>query len=103
MGSMTCVENPCKYHSDAKCTEACKQFKKLPHGYCRGDHCECSTQARAVVECTSNWTPGYFINTGGVGLIMDQSASNETSSQPIREQLNSVFERDWNSPYARWL
>ncbi|XP_037525777.1 uncharacterized protein LOC119402777 isoform X1 [Rhipicephalus sanguineus] len=46
------MENPCKYHSDAKCTEACKQFKKVPHGYCRGDHCECSTQARAVVEST---------------------------------------------------
>ncbi|KAL3175534.1 hypothetical protein MRX96_040273 [Rhipicephalus microplus] len=53
---------------------------------------------------TSNWTPGYFINTGGVGLVMDQSGNNDTSSsQPIREQLNSVFERDWNSPYARWL
>lgn len=42
-------ENPCMYHSDAKCTEACRQFRKLPHGYCLGDHCECSTQARAVV------------------------------------------------------
>ncbi|XP_077493232.1 5'-3' exonuclease PLD3-like isoform X3 [Amblyomma americanum] len=51
---------------------------------------------------TSNWTPDYFINTAGVGLIMDQSG-NYTSSQPIREQLNSVFERDWNSPYAQWL
>lgn len=50
---------------------------------------------------TSNWTPGYFINTAGVGLIVDQSAN--SSSQPIREQLNAVFERDWNSPYARWL
>ncbi|XP_075530231.1 uncharacterized protein LOC142563545 isoform X1 [Dermacentor variabilis] len=44
------MENPCKYHNDAKCTTACKQFRNLPHGYCRGDHCECSTQARAVVE-----------------------------------------------------
>ncbi|XP_037581447.1 uncharacterized protein LOC119464515 isoform X2 [Dermacentor silvarum] len=44
------VENPCKYHSDARCTEACKQFRNLPHGYCRGDHCECSINARAVVE-----------------------------------------------------
>ncbi|KAH6924358.1 hypothetical protein HPB50_016311 [Hyalomma asiaticum] len=52
---------------------------------------------------TSNWTPDYFINTGGVGLIMDQSGNNETLSQPITEQLNAVFERDWNSPYARWL
>lgn len=44
------MENPCKYHNDARCTEACKQFRNLPHGYCRGDHCECSINARAVVE-----------------------------------------------------
>ncbi|XP_077530171.1 5'-3' exonuclease PLD3-like [Haemaphysalis longicornis] len=50
---------------------------------------------------TSNWTPDDFMETAGVGLVMDQSAN--SSSQPIREQLNAVFERDWNSPYARSL
>lgn len=44
------MENPCKNHNDAKCTAACREIKNLPHGYCKGDHCECTTQARAVVE-----------------------------------------------------
>jgi len=41
---------------------------------------------------TSNWSGDYFINTGGVGLVI-----NGTS---LRDQLKEVFDRDWNSPYA---
>ncbi|CAN7995409.1 unnamed protein product, partial [Ixodes hexagonus] len=52
---------------------------------------------------TSNWSPDYFINTGGVGLIMDQSHNSSSPNQPIREQMESVFERDWNSEYAHLL
>lgn len=50
---------------------------------------------------TSNWSADYFINTAGIGLILEENSRfdlNETSS--IRKDLASVFERDWNSPYA---
>lgn len=46
---------------------------------------------------TSNWSADYFVSTGGVGL-----AINSTSTDPnnIREQLQKIFERDWNSSYS---
>lgn len=52
---------------------------------------------------TSNWTPDYFINTGGVALVVSQSQNSSYPSQPIRDQLDAVFLRDWNSEYAHWL
>lgn len=60
-----------------------------------------------VTDCTayigtSNWSADYFINTAGIGLVLEetnQMDSNETI-QTIRSDLASVFERDWNSPYA---
>lgn len=50
---------------------------------------------------TSNWSGDYFINTAGIGLILQDSKHerNETVST-IRTDLASVFERDWNSMYA---
>lgn len=51
---------------------------------------------------TSNWSADYFIDTAGIGFIleeMSQANRNETA-QSIRGELASVFERDWNSPYT---
>uniref|UniRef100_A0A1B6C9A8 PLD phosphodiesterase domain-containing protein n=1 Tax=Clastoptera arizonana TaxID=38151 RepID=A0A1B6C9A8_9HEMI len=42
---------------------------------------------------TSNWSGDYFISTGGVGVIIEGLSE-------IREQLESVFMRDWNSEFA---
>ncbi len=41
---------------------------------------------------TSNWTGDYFLFTGGVGFV----AQNEE----MRAQLQAIFDRDWNSPFA---
>ena len=43
---------------------------------------------------TSNWSADYFISTGGIGFIF---------SGPLRDDLNEIFLRDWNSSYARNL
>ena len=40
---------------------------------------------------TSNWSGDYFISTGGVGFVF---------TGELREQLASIFERDWTSSYA---
>lgn len=50
---------------------------------------------------TSNWSADYFINTAGVGFVLEDSDvdRNETT-KTLRDDLASVFERDWNSAYA---
>ncbi len=55
---------------------------------------------------TSNWSEDYFTNTGGVGVIVNEtmSAGNQSDvSQGFRQQLADVFERDWNSEYAYFI
>ncbi|CAH1263664.1 PLD3 [Branchiostoma lanceolatum] len=51
---------------------------------------------------TSNWSADYFINTGGIGLVINQT-SGQFGKANVEEQLRAVFERDWNSPYAHFL
>ncbi|KAI8726661.1 phospholipase D3 [Biomphalaria glabrata] len=45
---------------------------------------------------TSNWSGDYFTSTGGVGFIL-----HETDDGGLRSQLVNIFNRDWNSSYAR--
>jgi phospholipase D3/4 len=48
---------------------------------------------------TSNWSADYFVDTGGVGFAIIPK-SNETN---LRNDLQSIFERDWHSSYAKTL
>ena len=103
------------------------------------------TEQQALIG-TSNWTPDYFLKTGGIGFIFSSSVANVISNSSSRileeemqssrfdratnrvrqldkiryktnsattgrakynvdianmhQQLNDVFMRDWNSPYA---
>jgi len=63
---------------------------KIP--FARVNHNKYMVTDQAAYIGTSNWSGDYFINTGGVGLVI-----NGTS---LRDQLKEVFDRDWNSPYA---
>ena len=47
---------------------------------------------------TSNWSADYFVSTGGVGIALSTTARNETN---LHDQLESIFERDWNSKYSQ--
>lgn len=50
---------------------------------------------------TSNWSADYFINTAGIGLVMEETQSDRNETLPsLRKDLASVFDRDWNSAYA---
>ena len=40
---------------------------------------------------TSNWSADYFISTGGIGFVF---------TGPVRQKLQDVFSRDWESDYA---
>lgn len=50
---------------------------------------------------TSNWSGDYFINTAGIGLVVeDTDHERSANATTLRTELASVFERDWNSRYA---
>lgn len=50
---------------------------------------------------TSNWSGDYFVNTAGIGFVLqDTDYDRNSTEETIRTQLASVFERDWNSVYA---
>lgn len=52
---------------------------------------------------TSNWSADYFVSTGGIGLVVNQSMTSgdpfRTSSN-LRTQLADIFQRDWDSNYS---
>ena len=47
---------------------------------------------------TSNWSGDYFESTGGVSIVVNQTASQGKSS--LQLELRDVFLRDWNSSYT---
>ena len=58
----------------------------------------------AAFISTSNWSGDYFTSTGGVSLTVNQteSAGKKTvSDATVRQQLEDVFSRDWDSQYAK--
>lgn len=48
---------------------------------------------------TSNWSADYFVNTGGVGLVINVASN--SSSTNLRSKLQTIFERDWFSQYTK--
>lgn len=73
--------------------------------YARVNHNKYMVTDNAIYIGTSNWSADYFIDTGGASIVVNQTSANSTDagSQPIREQMQALFERDWNSEYARPL
>lgn len=49
---------------------------------------------------TSNWAGDYFIDTAGVAFVLEDNDGVKNGSQTIRNQLQFLFERDWNSNYS---
>ncbi|OQV15594.1 Phospholipase D3 [Hypsibius exemplaris] len=64
---------------------------------------------------TSNWEGSYFTTTAGVSVIVNDtlsdsasanhpaSSDNASSFTTVRDQLESIFLRDWNSQYASFV
>ncbi|KAJ6637074.1 5'-3' exonuclease PLD3, partial [Pseudolycoriella hygida] len=72
---------------------------KIPFG--RVNHNKYMVTERTAYIGTSNWSGDYFINTAGIGLILQDSKHERNESvSTIRGDLANVFERDWNSMYA---
>lgn len=75
------------------------QQEKIP--FARVNHNKYMVTDNAAYIGTSNWSGDYFINTAGVGIVVrTPDTKNDTATNPLRDQLQQVFERDWNSQYA---
>ncbi|CAD5230842.1 unnamed protein product [Bursaphelenchus xylophilus] len=70
--------------------------KQLP--FARVNHNKYMVTDNSAYVGTSNWAGDYFINTAGVGIIIKKE-----KSDTLVQQFNAVFDRDWNSKYARDL
>ncbi|CAI2353226.1 unnamed protein product [Caenorhabditis sp. 36 PRJEB53466] len=70
-----------------------EEQKKIP--FTRVNHAKYMVTEDIAYIGTSNWSGDYFISTAGVAMVVRQSAATE--------RLQTVFDRDWNSDYAKDL
>ncbi|KAK2176723.1 hypothetical protein NP493_644g05000 [Ridgeia piscesae] len=75
-------------------TEAQKQIP-----FARVNHNKYMVTDNTAYIGTSNWSGDYFISTGGIGLIINQTAS-KNIDRTVQQQLADIFARDWNSSFA---
>ncbi|XP_075529876.1 5'-3' exonuclease PLD3-like [Dermacentor variabilis] len=73
-----------------------EEQRKTP--YARVNHQKMMVTDTTAYIGTSNWEPNYFIETTGVGLVINQN-----SSDSIRGELKAIFERDWNSNFTYYV
>ncbi|XP_066466312.1 5'-3' exonuclease PLD3-like isoform X2 [Tiliqua scincoides] len=72
-----------------------------PIPYTHVNHNKYMVTDRLAYIGTSNWSEDYFTRTAGVGLIVNQSQAADGDSGPtLRQQLENVFYRDWDSSYT---
>uniref|UniRef100_A0A8C4XN15 5'-3' exonuclease PLD3 n=1 Tax=Falco tinnunculus TaxID=100819 RepID=A0A8C4XN15_FALTI len=73
--------------------------------YARVNHNKYMVTEKAAYIGTSNWSGDYFVRTAGSALVVNQvvkqtGAGTAAGTGTIREELQAVFERDWNSQYS---
>ncbi|XP_046592774.1 5'-3' exonuclease PLD3 isoform X2 [Neodiprion lecontei] len=72
---------------------------KIP--YIRVNHNKYMVTDSVAYIGTSNWSGDYFISTAGIGMVFEDVGNKNEES--IRQQLEEIFHRDWNSQYAHPL
>ncbi|XP_063427107.1 5'-3' exonuclease PLD3-like isoform X1 [Mytilus trossulus] len=70
--------------------------RKIP--FARVNHNKYMVTDKTAYIGTSNWSGDYFIDTGGIGLIVNQNVTAEAGN--VRKQLEDIFYRDWDSQYS---
>ncbi|KAK7471518.1 hypothetical protein BaRGS_00035857 [Batillaria attramentaria] len=76
-----------------------KSQERIP--YARVNHNKYMVTDQHAYIGTSNWSGDYFINTGGVGFILEQPEdSMNTTRGNFRRQLADIFWRDWYSNHS---
>lgn len=68
--------------------------------FARVNHNKYMVTDRVAYIGTSNWSGDYFVNTAGSALVVNQTSA-KSGSPTVQEQLQAVFERDWDSSYSK--
>lgn len=71
---------------------------KIP--FARVNHNKYMVTDKTAYIGTSNWSGDYFTDTAGVAFVFQDNGMFQNATEDIRKELQDVFERDWNSPYA---
>jgi len=76
--------------------------------YARVNHNKYMVTDNCAYIGTSNWSADYFVNTGGIGIVINQTVTGDDDilgKDPmlLKNQLAAVFDRDWDSGYAHRL
>ncbi|XP_053604375.1 5'-3' exonuclease PLD3-like isoform X3 [Plodia interpunctella] len=71
---------------------------KIP--FARVNHNKYMVTDRHAYIGTSNWSGDYFTDTAGVAFVFQDDIGYRNATYDLRKELQDVFERDWNSPYA---
>ncbi|XP_051953157.1 5'-3' exonuclease PLD3-like isoform X1 [Xyrauchen texanus] len=71
--------------------------KEIP--FARVNHNKYMVTDKVAYIGTSNWSGDYFVNTAGSALVVNQTSAQMTTPT-VQEQLQAVFERDWDSSYS---
>uniref|UniRef100_W5LQ55 5'-3' exonuclease PLD3 n=1 Tax=Astyanax mexicanus TaxID=7994 RepID=W5LQ55_ASTMX len=74
--------------------------KQIP--FARVNHNKYMVTDKVAYIGTSNWSGDYFVNTAGSALVVNQT-SDQSTAQTVQQQLQAVFERDWDSQYSTLL
>ena len=81
-------------HCWQKLYEVPPYSKEIP--YTRVNHNKYMVTESVAYIGTSNWSADYFVNTGGIGYVINETDTGDT----VRARLQAVFERNWNSTYT---
>lgn len=68
--------------------------------YSRVNHNKYMVTDNAVYIGTSNWSGDYFLDTAGIGIII-QSGNIMQQSSIVNDVNEKIFMRDWNSQYTK--
>lgn len=68
--------------------------KEIP--YSRVNHNKFMVTESVAYIGTSNWSADYFLYTGGISYVINETETGST----VRAQLEEVFNRNWNSNFT---
>lgn len=68
--------------------------KEIP--FARVNHNKYMVTESVAYIGTSNWSADYFLYTGGIGYVINETETGST----VRAQLQAVFERNWYSNFT---
>uniref|UniRef100_W5NC78 5'-3' exonuclease PLD3 n=1 Tax=Lepisosteus oculatus TaxID=7918 RepID=W5NC78_LEPOC len=74
--------------------------KEIP--FARVNHNKYMVTDKVAYIGTSNWSGDYFLHTAGSALVVNQTAA-QSAGGTVQEQLQAVFQRDWDSAYSTLL